>query len=994
MTFEEYQLGGRARYCALVDVVQNILRQALDQHHLVAHAITGRAKESASLRKKLDNRDIPLDRQMDEIKDLAGCRVVFLTNSQVERFNNTGALHENFEVLSVNVHHPVPGTDTETRLFDSTNYLVRLKADRLALPEYRQFVGLRAEIQIQTLLNHAWAEMGHDTIYKEPKLTRLGAARMMAIGERMNKVMQDHLIPAGHDFDKIAHDFGRLMEADEAAEPTLSAIERADNNNDLADALDTYTNLVLPHFDNPSEEFSRRLDALIDAVERSRDYVTKPVQTEAGDYPGKSGVDVACRVAQLVRSHRYFEADRVFCELVRLYLGARDDNERKLWIEVGDKLAEHNLDVWKRYGPAAQQVIVREMEKLSGEEIAGARPLLVSMLAHVLSAELGGTTWRSDSVMIHQGAVRPSDELRRLRGEAIGWLERWLDEVETDGERLPILQALGKAGAMPMQGGGDDGLFLRLLEDGARVARLVLKRASAWGLELRRGREVDALHTHYRYHALRPDLAEKPSLVAAHKELIDALLGLRDLLAADPDFVRYKTLIGHDSVRPSAWDGDHWDYEATDAWRQEQYPLLIAEVTAATVPEWRARIDTYVDAVRFDGGHFIPMRAFLGLLAEQKPDVALLMMDEVSDQGASFLAAMLAGLERAGRLGEVLTLVDEWLAAGRYLFAIGDYLHHKRDADVGRLRAYVTKAIEQDEQVPVVAAATIAAIWYQRAADPALVDKVLLPAIRYVRDKRLHYWIGHFHTMGNGAILQALNGQQASELLQSFVEVPDVDFRAVRLLVALSRQHPHLVVDFFGTRLRRKWDATGDRFDAVPFNAHDLAEALSPHADLLLPALRQWYDEDSSFHEYRGGRLLKHVFPELTDAVEARLSDLARQGDERDFEFILKTLSPYKGAAQLYPVLMEVVDRLEPGDKLLNRVSNVLGETGVVSGEFGFVEAHARRKELIERYRDDPRLKVQAFARERARDLAQHMAWEQRRAARDVAARRREWGEE
>lgn len=992
MTFEEYQLAGRARYLALVDVIQNILRQALDQHDLVAHTISGRAKEIASLQKKLGDRKIPLDREMDEIKDLAGCRIVFLTNSQVERFNNTGALHENFEVLNVNVHHPVPGTDTETKLFDSTNYLVRLKPDRLALPEYRQFQGLRAEVQVQTLLNHAWAEMGHDTIYKEPKLTHLGAARMTQIGERMNRVMQDHLIPAGHDFDKIARDFRRLMEANEAAEPTLTTIESADNNNDLEDALETYTDLVLPHFDEPAEEFSRRLDVLVDAAERSRGFPTLAVATEFGNYPGKTSFDIARRVSQLIQSYRYLEPDRTFRTIVRLYIGARDDDERKLWIEAGDKLAGHNLDVWKKYGPAAQHVILAELKKLSSEEIAGARALLISMLAHVLSAEVDGTTWRSDSVMIHQGAVRPSDELRRLRCLAIDWLERWLDDAGSDGERLPVLQALGRANAMPMQGGGE--LFLTLLEDGARVARLILERAPTWGLELRRGREVDALHTHYCFHVLRPDLAEKPELVAAQKELIDALICLRDLLAADPDFVRYKTLIGHDSVRPAAWDGDHWDYEATDAWRQEQYPLVVAAVTTETIPEWRSRIDAYVDAVGLDGGHFMPMRAFLGLLAEQKPDVALAMMDEVSDQRANFLAAMLAGLERAGRLEAVLARVDEWLADGRYLFGIGDYLHHKPHADIARLQAYVAKAIELDEQVSVVNAATIAAIWHHRAADPALIAEVLLPAIRYLRDNRLPHWIGHFFAPAEAPIVRALSEPEASELLQSFVEIPDVDYRAVRLLVAVSGQHPQLVVDFFGTRLRRKRAETGERFDPVPFDAHDLAEALSPHADLLLPAVRQWYEEDSSFHEYRGGRLLKHAFPELTDAVEARLSDLARQGDERDFKFILKSLSAYEGAEQLYPVLMEVVDRLEPGDKLLNRVSNVLGATGVVSGEFGFVEVHALRKELIERYRDDPRLKVQAYARERARDLAQHMAWEQRRAAREVAQRRRDWNEE
>jgi len=994
MTFDEYQQEGRARYSAFVDAIRHILRQALEQHGLTAHAVTGRAKELPSLRKKLGDRGIGLDQPIDEIRDLAGCRVVFLTNSQVDLFINTGALHENFEVLNVNVHHPVPGTDTETRLFDSTNYLVRLKPERLALAEYRKFEGLSAEIQIQTLLNHAWAEMGHDTIYKEPKLTHLGKSRMTEIGERMNKVMQEHLVPAGHDFDKIARDFRRLLEADGAAEATIAAIHRAENNNDLEEALETYTDLVLPHYDEPAAEFSKLLEALIGAVERSRDYPARPIDTQLGKYPGKSALDVARRVADLIRSYRYWEMDRTFHALVRLYQGTRDEEERLLWIEAGEKLAEHNLSVWKQYGPAAQQAILQELARLEPEDVVACRPLLVAMLAQVLSAELEGTTWRWDSVTIHQGAVRASDELRRLRQESIGWLEQWLHAATDDAERLSVLRALGKADAVPMQGGPDEQLMQMLMEDGARVARIVLARARAWSLELRRGREVDALHTHHRFHVLRPDLAEKPPLIAARRDLINALLGLRDQLSADEDFMLYKTLIGHDSVRPDAWEGDHFDYEATDAWRRGRYPTLIADVTAETVPQWKARVDRYVDAAGNDGGHFMPMREFLGLLSEQKPDVALLIMEEVSAQLAPFLAAMLAGLERAGRNREVLAQVDRWLAAGQVLPALGDYLQHKPEADLGRLRAYTLKAIELEQQTSVVGAATIAAAWYQREPHAALIDTVLMPVIRFVTDHQIPYWIGHFFTPGGALILQALTEQQASELLQSFIGVSEIDYRAVRLLVAIGRRHPQLVVDFFGTRLQRDRPAAGERFEPVPFHPHDLAEVLSPHADLLLPAARRWFEDEPRFHEYRGGRLVKHAFPELTEGVAAQLISFARHGGESDIKFILKTLSPYEGAEQIYPVCMELVDRLEPGDKLLNKVSIVLGETGVVSGEFGFVEAHTQRRDLIEKYRDDPRPRVQAYARERARELTQHMAWEQRRAARDVAQRRRDWNEE
>jgi ppGpp synthetase/RelA/SpoT-type nucleotidyltranferase len=306
MTFEEYRLEGHLRYAAFVAAIRHILEAAVDAQKIVPHAISGRAKQPKSLRKKLVDNGIALESAIDKtIKDLAGARIVFLTNGQVAAFNNTGILHDNFEVVSVNVHHPVPGTETETKLFDSTNYLVRLKPERLALPEYQGFEGLRAEIQVQTLLNHAWAEMGHDTIYKQPNLQHVGQKRLDAIKVRMDKVMRDHLLPAGHDFDKIARDFRQLVQADESTEETVGILAGSTDNNALDDAIGNLDDLILPHFDDRTAQFVKLVPMLIDAVERTRGSNATLVETVFGSYPGKGGDDIARKVAQLFGDHLY-----------------------------------------------------------------------------------------------------------------------------------------------------------------------------------------------------------------------------------------------------------------------------------------------------------------------------------------------------------------------------------------------------------------------------------------------------------------------------------------------------------------------------------------------------------------------------------------------------------------------------------------------------------------------------------------------------------------
>src|SRR5216683_2247139 len=179
MDFETYARSKHFDYAALAETVESILRAAIAAHPgaLRLQQVQRRAKDPESLKKKLQDRNLLSTTTLEaDIKDLAGCRLIFYTNSDVSRFLQTGIIQDNFDVdwERTKIHYPVPGKSDPDDLFISHNYVVKLKENRTSLPEYARFAGLACEVQIQTTLNHAWSEMEHDILYKAPKLEGFG----------------------------------------------------------------------------------------------------------------------------------------------------------------------------------------------------------------------------------------------------------------------------------------------------------------------------------------------------------------------------------------------------------------------------------------------------------------------------------------------------------------------------------------------------------------------------------------------------------------------------------------------------------------------------------------------------------------------------------------------------------------------------------------------------------------------------------------------------
>ena len=209
---EAYQ-GREHLYADFARASFSILSTCIERAGIKVHSIEHRAKSIESLGEKAQtpSEDDPnrpkYDTPIDQITDLAGVRVITYFLSSKSRIDEI--IGTEFDV--------VERTDKtemlrqEERLgYHSVHYLVRLRPNRHRLPEYRRFAGLLAEVQVRTVLQHAWAEIEHDIQYKaSTALPREIRRRFMTLAGLLEI--------ADREFQAIQDDSHRLQEAARAS---------------------------------------------------------------------------------------------------------------------------------------------------------------------------------------------------------------------------------------------------------------------------------------------------------------------------------------------------------------------------------------------------------------------------------------------------------------------------------------------------------------------------------------------------------------------------------------------------------------------------------------------------------------------------------------------------------------------------------------------------------------------------------------------------------
>lgn len=998
MDFDEYERQGREAYAAFAATVEEILTVAIGAgtgYRL--QQVKVRAKQPDSLRKKLEGRGVVGTTTLeDDIKDLAGCRVIFYTNSDVTRFINSGIIHENFDVLEAKIHHPQREIEDAAELYTSNHYIVRLRPERIALPEYAGFAGMRCEVQIQTILNHAWAEMAHDTIYKAPALGGFGTREFEGIKSRMQKIALKYLVPAGYEFQKIASDFERLIEGKELFDgDALEAIVEAADNNVRAEALEKFAENIFQFYDDRQAVYPEIVERMIAAVERARLTPSAAIETPYGALPGKTYGDVVKGVAGFLTRYCYFDIEATFNALCTLYSWAGSEEERKPLLSLGNTLAQHELHVWRQYGPIVQMTLADRVEALGENECRGLGALLVKMLSEILGTEVRATTSSSSAVTLQRGAVTVSEELRSVRTKAIDLLKRQFALSESEEERGDVLQALQAATRRPVSVGYSNELVRLVMDDTRTIVEFQTEIAPTLSFELLQTTE-DRVHRCYWTYAELPEaMREDQHIVAARAGVEAAALAFRDIANANPDFMIYKTLVGFNSVFPPAWEGKEFNHKQETAYRAEQVDALLATVNEASADAWFDRINRCAQTESSDLATFPVFGNFLEQLAEVQPGIALGYIDRLEGALRNFLPSMLDGLMRSAERARALARIDAWIREGEHIGHIAWYLRFTDAFDEDMLHRVLDIAVVQGDR-KAVRNVLIAAVDQFADHPGTLIEAVFLPALQYLEAAADFSWVQlRLFSWFERPIIQALNEEQATVILHILVHNHELESGSEYIAATIAKRWPARVVEFIGERQAfARTDAAPPRYDAVPFTVHQLQAPLAAVPDILLDEARNWFDADPQQFSFDGARLLASVFPNLENGIEERLSAFLAGGDEEDLAFVLGVLSAFEGRACIYELMREIVGTLTPESHLLGKAQSVFDETGVVSGEFGFAELHAERKALLEPWLDDLNETVRIFAVEKIRDLDLGIAAETRSAEASIALRKLDYGEE
>ena len=664
-------------------------------------------------------------------------------------------------------------------------------------------------------------------------------------------------------------------------------------------------------------------------------------------------------------------------------------------LETIRSLANYDLRAWDEVGPGVQVALIDELGKLSPEERQKDREAMIAVCDAVLEPEIDGTVWHAKSVTLRTGGVPATSQIVEIRDKALSILFELFKAARNDDKRRNLIHTMRSAGYAGGRVEINEDMLKLTLENSNRIAEFFLNEAGPLSYEI-----MATLEHEYLWDYRRARGISRSKRVACHDvalKLMRTIEALRDKFNGDEGFVRFKVLVGFESVFPQQWSNEGEDkaddFAALEKYRSGEAEKYAASINAENEQDWLAVIKQIASIESNDLATFPPFGNFLTQVGRLNPQFAARVLADPSEQIGRFSTAILAGLRESGDAKIYEAEIEHALMMPSRLAPLVFYLRRGKAGHTNLARRVLSRALELKDRFAIIECLYMA-IETPNAVPPN--GEFFEPALRYLNEVHEFRWLNFAWAIPDAkAFFNSLSKEEAALFIPALIDVARIEYQAERLMILLAKQYPQLVWDCFAERLGMEKNRSSEPFersyDAVPYQFHGLEKELSKDPKAAIEFGRRLFAEDDYLFRFRGGQLLAAAFPKCPPNFAEELMTLAAEASESDAKFILAVLENYHGEETTHEILKRLLVRFPKDERVRAGVVISLESTGVVMGEFGFADALRGKLEIVRMWATDPRPEVRAFAEDEIRSLELRITDEQRHAEGRKALRELEY---
>jgi len=143
--------------------MEQLITEIIKRSGIKINSITSRCKTFESLGDKISRKN-NIYKTLEDITDLVGLRIITYYSDDVDKVAQI--IKDQFYIDEENSIDKRAKLDVDKFGYLSLHIIICLNDSRRSLPEYQDYCDLKVEIQIRSLLQHAWSEIEHDSGYK------------------------------------------------------------------------------------------------------------------------------------------------------------------------------------------------------------------------------------------------------------------------------------------------------------------------------------------------------------------------------------------------------------------------------------------------------------------------------------------------------------------------------------------------------------------------------------------------------------------------------------------------------------------------------------------------------------------------------------------------------------------------------------------------------------------------------------------------------------